>query len=95
MANPAYWGMWQILGPLKAESSMGMGMLNVTILKTLLMEAGLGALIDIQKVTQKFTDKSNNVWFTISAEGHVGNASRRIRTVFQAREGRFYYARVE
>jgi general secretion pathway protein K len=95
MMNPAYQAFWMAFGPLKQASSVGMGVLNVTILKTLLMEAGLGAMIDIQKVAQKFTDKSNNVWFTIHAEGHVGNASRRIKTVFQAREGRFYYARVE
>lgn len=71
------------------------GMLNVTSLRGLLQQYGLDSVIDTNKLSQVFTDKQGSTWYTIEAEGRVGNASRKIRTVFQAREGRFYHIRIE
>ena len=74
----------------------GFGVLNLSILTTIVHSLNLDTnLIDPRKLNLVFTDGSGTTWYTLEAEGHVGNASRRIRTVFQAAEGQFYYARVE
>ena len=84
-----------LLVEMKSFGAMGMSPMNVATLKLLLTEAGLMGLVDAAKLGQRFSDKSKNVWFTIQAEGHVGNASKRFRAVFQTQEAKFYYARVE
>ena len=67
---------------------------NVVTLKELLL-MHMGSFVDVNKVGQVFTDRASTTWYTIEAQGRVGNASRRIRAVFQAREGQFYYVRME
>jgi len=84
-----------LLVEMKSFGAMGMTPVNVATLKLLLTESGLMGLVDATKLSQRFSDKSQNVWFTIQAEGHVGNASKRFRAVFQTQEAKFYYARVE
>lgn len=79
----------------KSFGAMGGMPLNTAAIKLLLTESALMGLVDPAKLGQRFSDKSQNVWFTIHAEGQVGNASRRFRAVFQAQEAKFYYARVE
>ena len=69
--------------------------LTVGVLRTLLTAQGIGQLFDQGKLGQVFTDSTSTTWFTLHAEGHVGNASRRITAVFQASEGLFYYVRVD
>lgn len=73
----------------------GFGKLNVAGLKTLIQSHGLDAYFDTAALGNVFTDSSNPSWYTIEAQGRVGNVSRRIKAVFQAQEGRFYYLRIE
>lgn len=84
-----------LLVEMKSFGAMGGMPLNTAAIKLLLTESALMGLVDPAKLGQRFSDKSQNVWFTIHAEGQVGNASRRFRAVFQAQEAKFYYARVE
>ena len=79
----------------RSLGAMGMAPLNVALLKSLVIEAGLEAYIDTNKLSQVFTDKASTTWYTIEAQGRRYNASRRIRAVFQANEGQFYYMRIE
>ena len=78
---------------MKQMAMMGMNLLTVRTLKTLV--SSLEPFVDSGKVNEVFTDKSSTTWYTIEAEGRVGNASRRLKGVFQASEGKFYYMRVE
>lgn len=68
---------------------------TVQVLAGLLDKAGLKDLIDQRKLTTVFSDNSSTTWYTLESEGRMGNVTRRIRAVFQASEGQFYYARVE
>jgi type II secretory pathway component PulK len=69
--------------------------LTKVILKTFATEA-LGDALDNQRFDQAFSDKAEPpTWYTIEATGAMGNATRKIRAVFQAQEGQFYYVRVE
>ena len=69
--------------------------LKVQGLVGLIQQSGLDALIDVNAVRKVFTDKQGSTWYTIHAQGRMGNASRRITAVFQASEGQFYYVRME
>lgn len=51
--------------------------------------------IDATMLSKVFKDGSSVTWHTINAEGQMGRATRKIRAVFQATEGSFYYMRVE
>ncbi|HET6345418.1 MAG TPA: hypothetical protein VFH51_10820, partial [Myxococcota bacterium] len=88
--------------PLVAERLMLMRQLGamlpltVTALESILQSANLmGNVIDHGALQRNFTDSTGTTWYTISAQGSMGNVTRRIRAVFQASEGQFYYARVE
>ena len=65
------------------------------VLTALLTTAGVLPLFDNARLQQAFTDSTSTTWYTLFAEGRVGNASRRIRAVYQATEGLFYYVRME
>jgi general secretion pathway protein K len=69
--------------------------LTLSMLKLALTDVGLLSLVDLTKLSSIFTDGSSSTWYTVRAEGQVGRASRKLRMVFQADEGIFYYARVE
>jgi len=75
--------------------SMGMFTLTMTILLTLVEQAALTPYVDVNRLRQVFTDHASNTWYTLVSEGRVGNASVTLRAVFQAREGKFYYFRME
>lgn len=64
-------------------------------LQAILTSSGLMPLFNLTQLQQLFTDSASTTWYTLYAEGRVGNASRRIRAVFQATEGLFYYVRME
>jgi hypothetical protein len=68
---------------------------TVQVLTGILDSAGLKDQIDQKKLTTVFSDNSSTTWYTLESEGRMGNVTRRIRAVFQASEGQFYYARVE
>ncbi|MEZ4272458.1 MAG: type II secretion system protein GspK [Myxococcota bacterium] len=68
--------------------------INLGLLRELTQQFAAG-VIDPAQLGRFFTDRTDTTWYTIDAQGRVGNASRRIRAVFQAREGRFYHVRVE
>ena len=68
---------------------------TVSVFTQLCQQAGISPLIDDAKVSKIFSDSSSTTWYTLMAEGRMGKATRRIRAVFQASEGQFYYARVE
>lgn len=71
--------------------------LKVATLIGLISGSGLEPLIDPAMVRQVFTDNQDTTWYRLEAEGRVGNATRRIRAVFQAdeRDQPFYYFRME
>lgn len=69
--------------------------LTIQMLTNILQKAGLGDVIDQHRLTAVFSDNSSTTWYTLEAEGRMGRATRRIRAIFQASEGQFYYARVE
>jgi len=69
---------------------------GVPISQSVLIELGTSLGIDANLLRQVFVDRNNDTtWYTIEAQGRVGNASRRIHAVYQAQEGRFVYMRIE
>ncbi len=94
----AYFGAAPALGArLGLLRAIGGPMLPLTLelLKGALGDVGLLGLVDGTRLAQIFTDGSSATWYTLRAQGQVGRASRRLRMVFQADEGIFYYARME
>ena len=87
----------QLAPRLSVIKQMGPGFMPLTtgLLKSMMDQAGLSNAYDPQKLDQVFTDRSSTTWYTILAQGQMNRASRRIRAVFQATEGSFYYVRVE
>ncbi len=81
--------LWTALANLR---STGMP-LNLQTLSQLIQTANLP--IDTGRLSQVFTDRNSSTWYTIEASGQVGKAQRHVRTVFQTREGQFYYFRIE
>jgi general secretion pathway protein K len=73
----------------------GMASLTVSSLVAFVQAAGLDNLIDAALLRQVFTDRAGNTWYTLTAEGKVGNATRTIHAVLQATEGQYYYFRME
>lgn len=73
----------------------GMASLTVSSLVAFVQSAALDNVIDVNLLRQVFTDRAGNTWYTLTAEGKVGNASRTIRAVLQATEGQYYYFRME
>ena len=77
------------------EFSQGFGTMNLQLLRGFGNNCPQGQL-DMGALNQVFSARNtDNTWFTIEAEGRVGNVSRKIRAVYQAQEGRFVYARIE
>lgn len=93
--HPAFPQFWMALTELRQLGGMAFGILNVAALTALLQQYGLTSVLDPQVIPKVFTDRPGSTWYTIEAEGRVGNASKRMRAVFQAVEGQFYYFRVE
>ncbi|MBC7793208.1 MAG: general secretion pathway protein GspK [Clostridia bacterium] len=84
------------IADMRASSPVpGMASLTVSSLAALVQSAGLDALIDVNLLRQVFTDRAGNTWYTLTATGKVGNASRTIHAVLQATEGQYYYFRME
>ncbi len=73
----------------------GMAQLNVQTLISLVSTSGLDSLIDVQRIREVFTDRPGTTWYSLTATGKVGNASRTVRAVLQSTEGQFYYFRME
>jgi hypothetical protein len=67
--------------------------MNVELLKSTLTNAGLMSYVDPKMFSAMFKDGHNVTWHTIYAEGRAGKARVRMRAVFQAAEGSFYYFR--
>lgn len=76
-------------------AGMGFSALTTKSLQGAISAAGASQLFDQKKLGNVFKDGVSTTWYTIKAEGQMGRASRRIRAVFQASEGTFYYVRVE
>lgn len=86
-----------VIGLVRQLRSNPLAPLTVQLLITTLQAAGPAAasLFDPAKIKQTFDDAGGTTWYTIEASGSVGRATRKIRVVFQAAEGFFYYARVD
>jgi general secretion pathway protein K len=84
---------WTALHQLKTLGGMGFAPLTPATLK-LALDA-VGVAYDPTKLGQAFTDRTSTTWYTIDAEGSVGNAHRHIRAVYQSQEGQYYYYRIE
>ncbi|MBI3178952.1 MAG: general secretion pathway protein GspK [Deltaproteobacteria bacterium] len=87
--------LFQAITEMRQLGGAGFAFLKVPTLVALIQQFGLDSLIDTNAVQQLFTDRQNATWYTLYAEGRVGNAGRRIRAVFQASEAQFYYVRIE
>ena len=82
----------------KLQALRSMSMLipfNTDTLKQPLKQAGVLQLIDDKKLSRVFSDSSSTTWYTLVAEGRMGKTTRRLRAVFQASEGQFYYVRMD
>lgn len=69
--------------------------MTVGTLQQLVTQSGMGQIIDSKKLSRVFSDASSTTWYTLVAEGRMNHATRRIRAVFQASEGQFYYVRID
>ena len=87
--------LFKALADMRQLGSASFAVLKVATLTSLITEVGLDSLIDVALLRQIFTDNQGTTWYTIEAEGRVGNATRKITTVFQAIEGQFFYFRME
>ncbi len=90
LSTPAFWTALQQLRTLG-----GMGFSPVTVQTLKLVLDTVGVPYDATKLGQVFTDRNSTTWYTIDAEGSLGNAHRHIRAVYQAQEGQYYYYRSE
>jgi hypothetical protein len=95
LVHPGAGELNRLLTEMRMLGGASFGVLKVAALAALIDSVGLGNIIDTNLVKQVFTDKQGSTWYTIHAQGRVGNASRRITAVFQATEGQFYYVRLE
>lgn len=86
-------GLWTRLKQFRELGGGAFAPMNVALLTTLVQELALP--VDTSKLSTVFTDKNSTTWYTISAEGKVGNAQRKLTAVYQTQEGRFYYYRVD
>lgn len=69
--------------------------MTVSTLQQIITQSGMGQIIDNAKLSRVFSDSSSTTWYTLVAEGRMNHATRRIRAVFQASEGQFYYVRID
>ena len=69
--------------------------MTLSTLQQVITQSGMGQIIDSQKLARVFSDSSSTTWYTLVAEGRMNHATRRIRAVFQASEGQFYYVRID
>lgn len=69
--------------------------MTISTLQQIIKQSGMGQIIDNAKLSRVFSDSSSTTWYTLVAEGRMNNATRRIRAVFQASEGQFYYVRID
>jgi hypothetical protein len=69
--------------------------MTLSTLQQIITQSGMGQIIDNQKLGRVFSDASSTTWYTLVAEGRMNHATRRIRAVFQAAEGQFYYVRID
>jgi general secretion pathway protein K len=83
------------LAEIRQLGGAGFAVLKVATLAALVSQAGLDTIIDPNLLRTVFTDNQGTTWYTLEAEGRVGNATRKITAVFQAIEGQFYYYRME
>ncbi len=84
------------IADMRASSPVpGMATLTVANLVSMVQSAGLDALIDVTAIRTTFTDRAGTTWYSIVAEGKVGNATRTMRAVLQSIEGQLYYFRME
>jgi hypothetical protein len=95
LLHPGIGELNRLLTEMRMLGGASFGVLKVAGLVALIDSVGLGGIIDTNVVKQVFTDKQGSTWYTIHAQGRVGNASRRITAVFQATEGQFYYVRFD
>jgi general secretion pathway protein K len=84
---------WTALHQLKTLGGMGFAPVTPTTLRMALDT--IGVPYDATKLGQVFTDRTSTTWYTIDAQGTVGNAHRHIRAVYQSQEGQYYYYRIE
>ena len=78
-----------------SAASGGMMTPNSSMLISMAQQTPIGSYLDTGALKRSFTDKPQSVWYTIESQGRVGNASIHITAVFQAREGQFWYVRIE
>jgi general secretion pathway protein K len=90
LSTPAF---WTALKQLRTLGGTGYSAINPQGLKLVLDTVGVP--YDSTKLAQVFADRTSSTWYTIEAEGMLGNARRHIRAVYQTQEGQYYYFRIE
>jgi general secretion pathway protein K len=90
LVQPAFWTALKAIRELGGATFAPM---NLATLTAVIQTSGIP--VDVSRLTQVFSDKNSTTWYTIDAQGELGNAKRHIRAVFQTQEGHFYYFRVE
>jgi len=83
-------------GGIAMAKSMGgiFGMVSEQALAMVLSQC-FGAAVDVSKIGQISSSGSAASWFTIEAQGRVGNASTKMRAVYWADTQQLYYMRIE
>ncbi len=92
--HPGFVPLQEALAELKGAGAMMGITVNIASLKALVEQVGLTGFFDTAAFSEIFTDKTSTTWYKIKAEGRVGNAVKRIESIFQANEGKFYYYRM-
>lgn len=95
LTHPGTGFLFKTLTEMRMLGGVGFAVLKVETMIALVSEAGLDGIIDTNLLRTVFTNNQGTTWYTLEAEGRVGNATRKITSVFQAIEGQFYYFRME
>ncbi len=95
LMHPGIGELNRLLTEMRMFGGASFAVLKVAGLVALVESTGLGTLIDPNLVKQVFTDKQGSTWYTLRAQGRVGQAQRRLTAVFQTSEGQFYFFRSE
>jgi len=90
LTSGLFWG-----ALLEMRSLGGAMFMPLTVANLKLMIEKVGLPLDTGRLQEVFSDRSSTTWYTIDAEGELGNARKRIRAVYQTFEGQYYYYRIE
>jgi len=88
------------LNEAKQLGGSGFALISTDLLKVIAQEAGMDSVIGpacLDMVFGKSASGNQSLpsWYRITAEGQVGNATRRVQAVFHTHFSTYYYFRME